>query len=494
MTDAYVDLDGTAMAEAVARGEVSPAELAAEATSRIGQLEHLNIVVHRFDPDEALQDLPQDGPFRGVPFLFKDDLEIAGRPLTMGSRLLKDYLPPDTHPVAERMLKAGFVALGRTNMSELGLVPLTEPAAYGATHNPWKHGYSPGGSSGGSAAAVAAGIVPIAQASDGGGSIRIPASACGLVGLKPSRGRNPCSRMDPPQGFVSYLAVTRTVRDAARMLDVTSGALGRFALPPPAQPYVSRIERDPTPRDIAFTSRGFFGERLHPDVETAIRATADVLSDAGHRIVEVDPPVASEPFGEAFGALWCAGAGVFFKSAQREAPLPGWLQAITRRPWVFRMLMSLPVMDGGAPVEAFTRRLAALDSGLNPSDLWLAEQALDDTADELRAFFGEHDLWLSATLPQPPAAIGTLTPTGPREALVDRLFRYVGHLPVANATGLPAISIPTGKLAGGLPVGAHVLAPMGREDWLLEIAGQLERIAPWPTLSPLALGDRASDQ
>jgi len=474
----YADHDAVGLAELVRTGQATPADLAIEARRRMDAADaQYNFVAHRFDVTAALDALPDEAPFRGVPFLFKDQLELRGLPMTYGSRLLRDHRPDHTHPLAQRFVDAGFVPLGRTTMSELGLVPTTESALFGATHNPWRRGHSPGGSSGGAAVAVAAGVVPLAHAVDGGGSIRIPASACGLVGLKPSRGRLPDHPDDPPQGFVSHFAVTRTVRDAATLLDVVAARepRGRFSLPAPARPWALTAADDPAPLRIGVTATGFFGEPLHPEVRDALDRTASRLADLGHRVAPVASPVHAERFAAAFEVLWCTGAGVFFKIAQRDAPLPPLVRRLTRRPGAFRMLTAL-----ARGTEAFTRRLAAREARLSPSDLWLAEQALEQTAADLRDFHDDHDLWLTATLTRPPPPHGDLDPNVSDDELKQQLFGLIAFTPIANATGVPAISIPAGLSTGGLPLGAQFIAPMGAEDRLLALAGQVERAHGWP--------------
>ncbi|MEM6931531.1 MAG: amidase [Myxococcota bacterium] len=471
--DDYGRYDARGLATLVRDGEVSPTELAAEAQTRLDAAHAAyNLLAHGLDVASALDALPPTGPFRGVPFLLKDQLDVAGQPMTYGSRLLRDWSPAHTHPVAQRFLDAGFVTLGRTTMSELGLLPTTESEAFGPTHNPWRPGFSAGGSSGGAAAAVAAGVVPLAHAADGGGSTRIPASACGLVGLKTSRGREPRWPDDPPQGFVSHFAVTRTVGDAAALLDVLAvdGGLPRAAS------YAESAERPTGPLRIGLTAAGYWGEPLHPDVHAALTRAAARMEELGHTVEPVAAPVEAEAFAEAFRVLWAAGAGVFFEVARRDAPLPAWLRRLAALPGAFRLITSLA---GGT--ESFTRRLARAQERLSPSDLWLAEQVLDHAAAKLAAFFGPHHLWMTATLSTPPMAHGALALKASDEALKRQLFGYVGFTPVANGTGVPAISIPGGLSMDGLPIGVQLVAPMGREDRLLGVARAFEAAWGWPT-------------
>ncbi len=463
------NLDAVGLAELVSRGAVSPRELVREALRRLEAADALHhFVAHRFDAEAELGAMPSTGRFRGVPFLLKDQLEVAGQPVTYGTRLLGGYRPSHTHPLARRFAEAGLVVLGRTTMSELGLLPTTESRAYGDTHNPWAPGHSPGGSSGGAAVAVAAGVVPMAHAADGGGSIRIPASACGLVGLKPSRGREPRWPDDPPQGFVSHFAVTRSVRDAAALLDVVRVDDG--------PPFEASTIRPPGSLRIGLTAEGFWGEPLHADVHTVLTYVAARLGELGHHVEPSATPVDDEPFAEAFQVLWCTAAGVFLKIAQREAPLPPWLRRLTASPGVFRRLTAL-----GRAVEPFTRRLARVEAALSPSDLWLAEQALDRTSDQVRSYFEGQDLWLTATMSLPPPRHGFLDLRAPDDAVRQQLFGLIGFTPIANATGIPAISLPGGLSSTGLPIGIQLMAPWGREDRLLAVARQLEQAWGWPT-------------
>jgi len=482
----YRELDAVALAALVRARHVTAEELSRAAQSAIdAQNDAVNAVVHRFDERAAAQvaaGLP-DGPLRGVPFLIKDQLELAGTPINYGSKLLDGYKSASTHPIASRLQAAGLVFLGRTNMSEMGFSPTTEPTRFGATRNPWNLARSAGGSSGGAAAAVAAGLVPVAHAVDGGGSIRIPAAACGLVGLKPSRGRNPAAADDDPDGFVAHHCVSHTVRDSAVLLDALhGGGAGRWSLPTPAQSYAEVAQRDPRRLRVGFAPVGLFGEPLHPAALAAVTGTARLLEELGHDVEEVKAPVDSEQLVDAMRVLWSAGAGVFLRLARRglaEADLPRWVKALLRRPALFRLAIALP-LGGAPPVEPFTRRLSRIDDRSTASDLWLAGVALQEAAHALDQWFGTYDLLLTTVLTRPPNPLGALDLTGTNEAITRRLFEYVAFTPVANATGLPALSVPAGRDAeSGVPMAAHFMAPLGREDRLLAIAGQLERARPW---------------
>lgn len=482
----YRKYDAVGLAELVARGEVTPQELADLARGEIARLNpEINAVIHDLarHADTALGAGLPKGPFHGVPWLLKDQIELEGTPMTLGSALLKGYVCERTHPVAQRFVDSGLVALGRTNMSEVGFVPFSEPRAYGSTANPWNTKHSPGGSSGGSAAAVAAGIVPMAHAVDGGGSIRIPAACCGLVGLKPSRGRHPTAWDDDPDGFVNHLCVSRTVRDTATLLDCVSAPhQSRWVQPAPARPYAEVCREDPEPLRVGFTVKNLRGEPLHPEAERAVLATAKRLEALGHHVEEVESPIDSDRFSAAFQVLWAAGAGVFFKAARAnlgKSDLSPTAQKLLKRPALFRLAMSAPKVG----LEPVTRRLEKMDAQLSPSDLWLANAALNEAAHHMMAYFERWDLMLTTVLGQPPMATGSFTATGSNESVALQLNRYIPFTPVANGTGMPAISVPsTITEKEGLPMAAHFIAPMGREDRLLSLAGQLERMGEWPAL------------
>lgn len=489
----YIQCDALELVRRLRDGEVSAEGLRLAARARLEEMEPaLRFLAHDFDlsPTPTHPDA-ENGPFAGIPFLLKDELDLRGYPVTWGSRLLDGYLSEETHPMIARMLQAGFVPLGRTKMSELGLLPLTEPLAGGPTHNPWKRGYSPGGSSGGSAAAVASGVVPVAHGGDGGGSIRVPASACGLVGLKPSRGRNPGWSDDPPTGLTVYNCLSRTVRDTAAFLDSVCGARlsDRFQLPPLEEPYIEAMKREPGSLRIAYTDTDLWGDPLHPEVQDALSKTADRLADLGHDVARVPSPVEGEAFAAAFRVVWAAGAGVFFQLARRGLAqrdnLPALLRGMLRSPSVFRLAVALP-LGGGAPmVEKFTRRLADIESKLSPSDFWVATIELERIGNRISGWFRSFDAWLTCSLARPPMRIGEFSPNRKTDTLERELLSYVSFLPVANATGLPGISVPAGQSQEGLPIGIHLMGPMAREDRLLAVARQLEEVHPWPLLANL---------
>src|SRR3954447_1288063 len=318
MPDDLAWMDATAQADLVRRGEVGPTELVDAAIARIEKLDpELNAVIQRrFDRarEEAADPQLPDGPFRGVPFLIKDlSAPTAGDPMHNGMRALRDakYIAPADNVLTSRYRRAGFVFVGRTNTPELGLVPTTEPLAHGATSNPWSVNHTPGGSSGGSAAAVAAGLVPVAHASDGGGSIRIPSSMCGLVGLKVSRGRISLGPDRDETSLSVNHVVTRSVRDCAAILDATAGpAPGDLVVaPPPARPYRDEVGVSPGTLRIGLLAHNPAGD-LHADCERAVRAAAALLESLGHHVTEDHPVVldAGPELGAHFAARWCVNA------------------------------------------------------------------------------------------------------------------------------------------------------------------------------------------
>ncbi len=489
----YVRHDAVELSRLLRSGATTPRELTRIALERLERLNpRLNAVIHHLDAEPFLNAVEREpGFWGGLPFLLKDELELEGAPVTLGSRLLAGHVGETTHPIIKKMMQSGLVFLGRTNMSELGLLPTTEPAAYGPTRNPWNPSHSPGGSSGGAAAAVAAGIVPVAHAVDGGGSIRIPASACGLVGLKVSRGRHRTAPIDPPQGFVTHGCVSRTVRDTAAFVDSIRGSGGgRWYLPDPERPYQELIETPPLPLRIGFCGAGVFGEAPAPDVLASLETTAERLEGLGHHVEEVPPPIPGRTLIDAFRTLWAAGAGVFFRIVQRTLVErgPDWV-----RPWigksdVFRWATGLPIR-GRAPVESFTRRLAASEREHRPSDLWLAELGFQELVAHMETYFEDFDIWLAPTMMQLPLGLGALDLRGTDEDVENRLLGYVGHSPLANATGLPALSFPAGFGRGDLPVGMQIFGPLGREDLLLRVAAQVEEAHPWPLTAPMATAD-----
>lgn len=480
--------DAVGLAAAIRRGEVSPPELVDAMVSRIERVEPRLHALATFDPDRAREiaagALP-DGPFRGVPILLKDLAFEEGERATFGSVLFDDYRGTFSSELVRRIRAAGFVRLGRTTTPEFGLLPTTESALYGPTHNPWDPGRSPGGSSGGAAALVAARALPLAQGSDGGGSIRIPAAACGVFGLKPSRGRLP-RRPPSPADFLSVdLALTLSVRDAAAFLDAVAGPTpGDAYHAPPAGPFLPEVERDPPPLVIAYTVEDFRGEPVHPECREAVLRAIELFDGLGHRVVEARPPIDGEHMAEAFLAVWAALAAdvlhlVLVDASRRIATL-GRARGLLGDRRALDLLLRLASRRRGRPVvEPFTRRLAERAMRLRPPHLDEARTALVDLGQAAADFLVDHDLLVTPVLGSPPLPLGAIDQEAPWEQLTDRLVRYVAFTPVANFSGLPAMSLPLHWTPSGLPVGVHVLGRFGDEATLLRLAGQVERAAPW---------------
>ena len=471
--DELAGIDAVGQADLVRTGEVAPAELVEAAVVRMEKVNpELNAVI-RPTSDQAVEraaDLP-DGPLRGVPMVMKDlGLMIAGEEYHEGLVPAKEagFIAPVTSDLAQRFLAAGLVSVGKTNTPEMGLVPTTEPVAYGASRNPWNTDHTTGGSSGGSAAAVAAGIVPIGHANDGGGSIRIPASCCGLVGLKPSRGRMPLGPLLDPtiSPLVIDLCVTRTVRDTAAVLDATHGASEAstvHALQAP-ESYRAEVGVDPGRLRIGVLSRNLRAESSDPEVDAAMARTVELLAGLDHDVVAAHPDVvADESLIEPFVGLW---------SLSCHAQVVQWSAMLGR--------------DIGPECEGLTQGLAEMGKAVSGLDtlminaaMWSFTQAVDDW------FRSGFDLLLTPTLASPPVPLGTIR-TDEDDAL-DSLLRagdFAAFTPVQNVTGQPAISLPLQESSDGLPIGMHFVARHGREDLLLRLAGQLEAAAPWAGRQP----------
>jgi amidase len=466
-------LDATAQASLVESGDVSASELLEASIERIEAIDpKLNAVVIRwFDEARATAagSLP-DGPFEGVPFLLKDLwAAYQGQPLSNGNKALKEAAlpsPADTTLVA-RLRAAGFVTAGRTNSPELGSLPTTEPEAWGPTRNPWNVGHSAGGSSGGSAAAVASGMVPIAHASDGGGSIRIPASCCGLVGLKPSQGRITVGPLRDESNLGVELCVSRSVRDTAALLDAVHGpGVGDTVIaPPPARPYLEELGADPGSLRIGVLDHHPFGAPVHDDCATAARNAATLLESLGHKVEEDFPQALANPeFGRRFGALWSTNMGVGLARMAEilgrevtvdDVELVNWAQA--------------EFAKGFSGVD-YAQSIAANNLFRRAVQQWWADG---------------FDLLVTPTLGEPPVPIGTFAndPANPMAPMV-RAASYVPFTPAFNSSGQPAISLPLHWTADGLPVGVQLVAAYGAEDVLIRVASQLEQAQPWADRRP----------
>ena len=465
-------MDATDQAALVRRGDASATELLEAAIERIESLDPaLNAVIIRWF-DEARDAAPHlpDGPFRGVPFLLKDLwAHYAGQPLTNGCQALKQTLPisPTDTTLVSRFREAGLNIAGRTNSPEFGSLPTTEPIAWGATRNPWSVEHSPGGSSGGSAAAVASGMVPFAHASDGGGSIRIPASCCGLVGLKPSQGRITLGPFRDESNLGVELCVSRTVRDTAALLDAVHGpGIGDTVIAPkPLQPYVAEVGADPGQLRIGLLDEHPLGDPLHDDCRDAVRSAAALLESLGHHVEHGYPSaLANREFGRRFSALWSTNMGVALQRIEAQ--------------------LGRPTTDDD--IEAVNRAQVAFAQSVSGVDYALALAANVEFRRALQQWWANGwDLLLTPTLAEPPTVLGTFAndPASPMSPMV-RAGAFVPFTPPFNSSGQPAISLPLHWNGAGLPIGVQLVAAYGCEDVLLRVAAQVEFAKPWADRHP----------
>ena len=464
-------LDATDQAKLVSRREVKPVELVEAAIERIQRLNPaINAVVTPMY-EEALAtasgELPV-GPFSGVPFLLKDlQASFAGVRMTSGSGFTSNFIPDHDSELVIRLKRAGLVILGKTNAPEFGLMVTTEPRLFGPSRNPWSTDRTTGGSSGGSGAAVASGMVPMAHGGDGGGSIRIPASCCGLFGLKPTRGRNPLGPDygDVISGLVVEHALTRSVRDSAALLDATAGpdSGDPYWAPPPARPYLQEVGAAPGRLRIAFTTQAITDTVVHPDCVEAARDAARLCAELGHVVEEASPSVSAEQLLLALGTLWGAGCAWVIDQAALltgQEPTPDRFEPAT---WL--------MYDLGRQQSA-SAYLGAVTTA-------------QSIGRELASFLTEYDVWLTPTLGEPPVPLGTFhhPPDDPMEGLL-RAGGFSAFTTLCNVTGQPAMSVPLSWNAEGLPVGTQFVGRFGDEATLFRLAAQLEEARPWADRKP----------
>lgn len=461
--------DAVAQGELVQRGEIRPVELVEAAIERIEALNPtLNAVVTTaFDRavDRARDLMPDpNAVFPGVPTLLKDLItECAGMRLTEGSFFLRDLVSDHDQELVVRLQRAGFVVLGKTNTPEFGMAPHCEPRRFGPTRNPWALDRSTAGSSGGSAAAVASGMVPVAHANDLGGSIRYPASCCGLFGLKPTRGRVPLGPeyADPLAAMATEHVLSRSVSDSAAVLDVLAGPeLGEpFPAPAFAGRFRDEVGRAPGRLRVAYSAVAADGHPTDPECVAALEDTVRLCDELGHHVEERWLPPLTEPIGAAIGTFYGAAAGwiisYWIRRLGRE-PEPGELDPLT---------------------DAFWEQGRSIPAG----EYLLAIEELRRYAREVARFFTDFDLWLTPTLAQPPPQLGEMASshTDPFVGL-RRSSQFVAFPGiVANITGNPAMSVPLYWSSKGLPIGVHFLGRYGEETTLFRLAGQLEQARPW---------------
>lgn len=484
--------DALGVAELVRHKEISPREAVEASIARIEAMNpQLNAVVHRmFDKalHESEGDLPE-GPFRGVPFLLKDLLAwYEGEPITSGSRLFKGWIAPGDAEITRRYRRAGLIVMGKTNTPEFGLVPFTESELLGICRNPWNAGVTAGGSSGGSAAAVASGMVPMAGGGDGGGSIRIPASCCGLFGLKPTRGRTPTGPFQGElwRGAAVEHVLTRSVRDSAAMLDAIAGPdVGApYYAPPPQRPFIEEVRTPPGRLRIAFTIEPMLGRTVHPDCEKAVIDAARLLESLGHDVVEDTFQVDRDSFNEAF---------LIVVSCELASDLDDAATMLRRA-----------VKRGD--VEVSTWALALIGRSISGPGYSNAVRYLQRTSRRIGEFFERYQVHVSPVVAAPPFPHGALQPPpsertamaalgalraskfmkaiGALERAAATVFDWMSFTPVANATGQPAMSVPLSWNEAGLPIGVHFTGRYADEATLFRLAAELELASPWREKRP----------
>ena len=467
----YAAHDALGLADLIARGEVTGSEVLEAAIARADAVNPtINAIVNRLDGaarGRVAAGLPA-GSLAGVPFLLKDlGTMQAGVGVGSGSHLWDGFVAELDFTYVERVEAAGLVVFGRTNTPELGISWTTEPVANGPTRNPWDLSRSPGGSSGGAAAAVAAGIIPVAHATDSGGSIRIPAAQCGLFGLKPTRARNPAGPIlgEGASGLSTGHAVSRSVRDSAALLDATHGPApgDPYAAPAPEGPYLDEVGRVPGKLRVAVHRTALDGGPLDPENLAALDAAVRLFEDLGHEVEEALPALD-------IPALWDAATVI-----------------IAGHLWnnVSARYAQLEREPDGYGLEAATWAFAQLGRDRSASAYAAAVNTIHGASRRMAEFHQRYDVTLSTTMARPPVELGYVGQD--RRELEDYLAVLLGDLPItplANITGTPAMSVPLAWSTAGLPIGIHVGAAFGREDLLFRLAAQLEAAAPWADRRP----------
>lgn len=474
MEDVLQDHDALGLADLVRRRKVSPSELLEAAIARAeAQDARFNFMAQRhYDHGRKAiaAGLPQ-GPFTGVPWLLKDlNTYIAGEVTENGSRLWKGYRASVTSELVRRIERAGFAIFGKTTTPEFGLTGTTESVLKGPTRNPWNPQRIAGGSSGGAAAAVAAGVIPAAHATDGGGSIRIPAAACGLFGLKPSRGRVPMgpTRTEGWGGMSVHHAVTRTVRDSAAILDATHGVEpgSRYGAPTPERPYLQEVGRDPGRLRVALMLSPFSGAPVDPQVIAATRAAASLLESLGHHVEEAAPRIDMASIGASSFALMASSVAADCEDRAK----------------------ALGIELGPDVVERTTMEFIAIGKSFTGRDYVRGNNAYQAAAVAIGQFMERFDVIVSPTLTTLPLPLGRVgLDTG--RSMADwgaEVGAFAAFTGIYNGTGQPSMSLPLGMSDDGLPIGVMVTGRYGEEGLLFRLAGQMEKAAPWAARRPKA--------
>ncbi|SDS20610.1 amidase [Bradyrhizobium canariense] len=465
----YGKYDAVGLAELVRKKQISAAELLDEAIDRTAKVDpQINaVVVKHYDyaKQQIEKGLP-DGPFTGVPFLIKDLDLLEGTRTTFGASVFKDNVADHTGTLARRFLNTGVAIFGKSATPEFGLLPTTECRLFGPTRNPWNLAHSSGGSSGGAGAAVAARILPVAHASDGGGSIRIPASASGVFGLKPTRARNPLGpdRGEGWGGFSCGHVLSISVRDSAAMMDAICGpeASSPYVAPPPERPFALEVGRDPGKLRIAFTDRSPYGDAIDPEIAAAVREVAALLAGLGHHVEERAPPLAADP-------------------AVVMGVIVGANTALTVRLTEQRFGREMTDKD----FEILTLASAHNAQQQTATDYVAAQLSAFQISRGLATFFESCDIFLCPTLCSPPLRIGEINSMSEDLShIMPILRRYMPATSMFNMSGQPAMSVPLAWNAAGLPLGMMFAARFGDEATLFRLAAQLEQVRPWKDKLP----------
>jgi amidase len=469
----YEDYDAVGLAALVAAGDVTASELMEAAIARCeARNPALNAVVQKLydmGRDFAGAELPKS-PIAGAPYLIKDlGAAIAGTPTTGGSKFMADVVPDFDSETVKRLKAAGMTIFGKTNTCEFGMSITCEPQFYGPTKNPWNDEVTPGGSSGGAASAVSARILPAAHSSDGFGSIRVPASCCGLVGLKPTRGRNSFAPGlgERTGGTVAEHTVSITVRDTAAILDATAGPSpgDPYFAPPPARPWLTEVSSDPGKLRVAFTYGGSTGAVCDGEHKRVLDETLKVLSDLGHMVEEVDPPIDNDEMQEIFRTLMASNAAQTIRSHPTKGRLP---------------------LEG--EVEKVVAATAAKGESVTGYDVFLAQGRMHGCGRRMAAFHDDWDVLLTPGLGHMPPKLGWLDMMmDDADKYWDRVAAFSPYTVWFNLTGAPAISLPTGQTEEGFPVSVQVVGRFADEATLFRLSGQLEQAMPWRDRRPPGL-------